>query len=107
MSQYLVLNPDDVKEEMARRGMVPEVEGLAPLEGVALIHEESSHITNMLAAKAYADQTNVMWDITMAGRGSVERRLDELEATATTAPKRCSLRSPSKRPSPAPSTGTA
>ena len=32
LSQYLMINPDDMKEEMARRGMIPEVEGLSPME---------------------------------------------------------------------------
>ena len=42
MSQYLMINPDDIKEEMARRGMVPEIEGLSPMEASDLVHEESS-----------------------------------------------------------------
>ena len=75
---YLTLNPDDVKELMARRGLAPAVEGLSPLEASALIHEESSHITQRLASRAYADRTNVMWDTTMSGERSVVKRLDRL-----------------------------
>ena len=77
-SQYLTLNPDDVKEEMAARGMIPEIEGLSPMESATLIHEESSHIAGLLAKRAYAEKKNVIWDITMASRGSVERRIGEM-----------------------------
>jgi hypothetical protein len=77
-SRYLTLNPDDVKEEMAKRGMIPKVEGLSPMESSALIHEESSHITNLLAKRAYGEKKNVIWDITMASKGSVQRRINEL-----------------------------
>ena len=40
-SQYLTINPDDVKEEMARRDMIPPVSGLSPMEASDLVHEES------------------------------------------------------------------
>lgn len=79
-SQYLTINPDDVKELMAERGMVPKIEGLSPMEASPLIHEESSHIANLVAQRAYADRRNVIWDITMSSRGSVERRIAELRA---------------------------
>lgn len=78
--KYLTLNPDDIKEEMAARGLIPKVEGLSPMESAALIHEESSHIASLLAKRAYADRKNVIWDITMASEGSVRRRIKELRA---------------------------
>ena len=77
---YLTLNPDDVKEVMAKRGMIPKVAGLSPMESSALVHEESSHITSLLAKRAYAERKNVIWDITMASRGSVEKRIGEMRA---------------------------
>ena len=80
-SQYLTLNPDDVKEEMARRGMVPEVPGaadLSPMERAALVHEESSRITALVADMAYRDRRNVIWDITMSSEASARRRIDDL-----------------------------
>jgi Zeta toxin len=79
-AQYVTLNPDDVKEEMAKRGLIPHVAGLSPMEAAALVHEESSHITSLLAKRALADHRNVMWDITMSRPGSVRRRVDELHA---------------------------
>jgi predicted kinase len=85
-SQYLTINPDDIKELMAERGLVPEVEGLSPMEASDLIHEESSYLAKQLALHAIADGKNVVWDITMSNRGSVESRLDDLdrEGYATT-----------------------
>jgi hypothetical protein len=77
-SLYLTLNPDDVKELMAKRGMIPDVDGLSPMEASPLVHEESSHITNQLARRAYAENVNVIWDITMSSRGSVEKRIKNM-----------------------------
>jgi len=77
-SQYLTINPDDIKEEMARRDMIPPVSGLSPMEASDLVHEESSHIAKRLARRAHADGKNVMWDITMSSRASTESRVNAL-----------------------------
>ena len=73
-----MINPDDVKEEMARRGLVPEVDGLSPMEASDLVHEESSHIAKRLAYRAQSDGKNVIWDVTMSSLASTERRVDAL-----------------------------
>lgn len=78
LSQYVTLNPDDVKEEMIARGMAPEVEGLKPRETAALLHEESSMITKAIAREVYAEGKNVIWDITMNDRDKVFGRLTDL-----------------------------
>lgn len=75
---YFTINPDDVKEEMVRRGMVPDVPGLSPMEASPLVHEESSYIANMLARRAYREGVNVMWDITMSKKSSVDKRITEM-----------------------------
>jgi predicted kinase len=79
-SQYLTINPDDIKEELARRGMVPEVPGLSPMEASDLVHEESSHIAKRLSRHARAEGKNIIWDITMSSRASAERRIAELRS---------------------------
>jgi HK97 family phage portal protein len=79
-SDYLTLNPDDVKELMAKKGMSPKVDGLSPMEASALMHEESSHITALLAQRAMQDGKNITWDITMASEKSIQKRLDDLHA---------------------------
>lgn len=86
-SQYLTINPDDIKEIMAAKGMIPETPNapdLSPMEKVALIHEESSHIAGMLALRAYAEKKNVTWDITMASESSVQKRIDAMHAAGYT-----------------------
>ena len=78
LSQYLMINPDDIKEEMARRGLVPAVEGLSPMEATDLAHEESSAIAKQLARRAYTDGKNMIWDITMSSTESTEKRINDL-----------------------------
>lgn len=80
-SQYLTINPDDVKEELAKRGLIPQVPGggqLSPMERVALVHEESKRIAQLLADKAYRDRKNLIWDITMSSGGAVKSRVKAL-----------------------------
>jgi predicted kinase len=83
-SQYLTINPDEIKEEMASRDMIPPVDGLSPMEASDLVHEESSYIARQLALRAQADGKNIVWDITMSSRASTERRIDELHSSGYT-----------------------
>ncbi|MFB4272533.1 zeta toxin family protein [Nonomuraea sp. GTA35] len=79
-SQYLTINPDDIKEILAARGAIPEVSGLSPMEASGLVHEESSHVAKQIAGRALEEGKNVLWDITMASPPSVESRVDALRA---------------------------
>ncbi len=76
---YMMLNPDEIKEEMARRGMVPRVEGLTPLEASTLVHYESGYIADMIAEQAMAEGRNLIWDVTMSNARVVQERLAELD----------------------------
>jgi predicted kinase len=80
LSKYLMINPDEIKEELARRDLVPRVDGLSPMEAADLVHEESSHIAKRLAQRAFADGKNIIWDITMSSKSSTESRLDSLRS---------------------------
>jgi predicted ABC-type ATPase len=80
LSQYLMINPDDIKKEMAVRGLIPEVDGLTPMEAADLVHEESSHIAKRLARMAQAEGKNVIWDVTMSHPSSAEKRIGSLRA---------------------------
>lgn len=80
LAQYLTINPDAVKEEMAARGLTPQVDGLTPMECAGLVHEESSHIAKRLARMAQADGKNVIWDVTLVKADSAERRIESLRA---------------------------
>lgn len=77
---YMRIDPDQVKEEMARRDLIPPIEGLSPMEASNLAHEESSHIAKRLARRAQADGKNVIWDVTMSARQTIERRIEDLRA---------------------------
>jgi len=83
-SEYLTLNPDDVKEVMAAKGLIPDVPGhpdLSPMERAALVHEESSRITSLMADRALREGKNMMWDITMSSESSVTKRIAALKAS--------------------------
>ena len=79
-SQYLTINPDEIKNEMAERGMIPRVPDLTPMEASDLVHEESSHIAKQLALRAIPEGKNIIWDITMSSWESTERRIRDLRA---------------------------
>lgn len=76
---YVTINPDDVKEEMAKRGMVPKIDGLSPMEAASLIHEESGDIANAMLRAAEEQGYNVIQDITMSSMQTIDRRLREAQ----------------------------
>jgi predicted kinase len=80
LSDYLMINPDEIKTEMVRHGLVPDVEGLTPMEATELVHEECSHLAKRLARLAQADGRNVIWDVTMSKPESAEQRIEALRA---------------------------
>ncbi len=80
LSQYMMINPDVIKEEMAERGLIPAVAGLSPMEASDLVHEEASHVAKRLANRAESDRRNVIWDITMSKPSSITDRITELRA---------------------------
>jgi predicted ABC-type ATPase len=79
-SRFVVINPDEIKEQLADREMVPAINGLSPMEATDLAHEESSFIARQLGLRAYADRKNLIWDITMSRTESTQQRIGELEA---------------------------
>jgi predicted ABC-type ATPase len=80
LPRYLMINPDSIKEEMGRRGLIPQVRGLTPMEASELAHEESSHLAKRLAHRAQAEGMNIIWDVTMAKADSGRKRIAELRA---------------------------
>jgi len=63
-TNYAILNPDELKEEFARRNMIPKVDHLSPMESSTFAHEESSGLSKILASIVIAKGYNVIWDIT-------------------------------------------
>jgi len=81
---FLTINPDLVKAEMARRGLIPQISGLTPMEASRLAHEEASHVAKRLAHRAHADGRNVIWDMTMSDACTCAARLGALQTAGYT-----------------------
>jgi len=79
LSQYLMINPDNFKGELAERGLTREIPGLSPMETTTLAHEESSDIARGLALRAMGDGKNLIWDITLSSKRSSDR-IEELRS---------------------------
>jgi predicted kinase len=79
-SAYLTIDPDQFKDQLARRGLLPDVPGLSPMEASSLAHEESSYLARQLAIRALADGKNIIWDIIMSSSASGASRIAELRA---------------------------
>jgi predicted kinase len=84
LGQYVMVNPDRVKTELIRRGLVPNIDGLSPMEASVLVHEEASHIAKRLAHRAQADGKNIIWDVTMSSSASTDQRIGSLRESGYT-----------------------
>lgn len=80
LSQYAVINPDDMKEELMQRGAAPEVPGLSPMETAALVHEESAYLTDLVAHELERRGKNVAWDVTMKNHSITADRIRLLKS---------------------------
>jgi len=78
--QYLIVDPNRIKEAMAERGMIPQVEGLSPMEASLLVHEEASELAERLAQKAYSEGCNVLREIDMSSEQPVRARIEALRS---------------------------
>lgn len=76
--EWLTLNNDDIKEEMARAGMIPKVRGLTPMESCPLVHEEASDMLARMRRRALDRGMNVIVDGTMSSYGSTSRKIGQL-----------------------------
>lgn len=92
---YMKIDPDEIKKEMIRRGMVPTTDeikqhmarqgmnvssmpDLSPMERAGWVHEEASDLAKVLAKQAMKDRRNLLWDITMSSPGSVAGRINDM-----------------------------
>lgn len=83
-SQYVMINADDAKEEMAKRGWIPDVpgaEGLTPMELSTLVHEDSIQVADLIADMAVRDGKNLVWDATMNDPQVAEGRIKWLRSS--------------------------
>src|SRR5258708_30768125 len=73
----MTINPDNSKQEMATRGLIPDLDGLSPMEASVVVHAESAYLAKRLARRAMDDGKNIIWDITMNSLPTTEERLDD------------------------------
>lgn len=66
VDDYVSINPDDFKEEMAKKGMIPKVPGLLPMEASTLVHNEASELSFELLKRSLSVGKNVYLDQTLA-----------------------------------------
>ena len=80
LTQYLVINPDDIKEVMAAKGLIPKVDGLSPMEASPLVHAEASHITTLITKIAVSRGMNIIHDTTMANLPVTKGKIEDLRS---------------------------
>lgn len=80
LGRFLKIDPDEVKEELAKRGLIPELPDgdFSPMERSTLVHRESVRIADMLADRAFRDRKNIIWDGTMADSSLVFSRINRM-----------------------------
>jgi predicted kinase len=84
LTAFLTVDPDLIKAEMAQRRLIPQINGLTPMEASRLAHEEASHVAKRLAHRAHADGRNVIWDVTMSNTQTCAARIGALQAAGYT-----------------------
>jgi hypothetical protein len=72
VSGYRSISIDAILAQLAGRGLIPDVDGLSPLEAADLVHVEAQFVAKRLGLRALADGRNVIWDISMAAQHAVE-----------------------------------
>lgn len=83
-SEYATVDPDEIKQKMADRGMIPKVTGMTPMEASPLVHEEASHMSKQIAHRLMAQKKNMVYDVTMAGLPSSRKKLTQLRENGYT-----------------------
>lgn len=79
ISTWATVSSDDFKEILAERGLVPEIEGLTPMEASTLVHEESSYLADELLERLGAQGKNIIYDFTCKSEDSTMKRINNLK----------------------------
>ena len=78
MDNWATISSDDIKEMLAERGGVPEIEGLTPMESSTLVHKESSDLSNRLLNELSSQGKNIIYDFTCKNVRRTKDRIDKL-----------------------------
>lgn len=75
MDDWVVIDPDIVKERMIEDGWYPRVSGLTPNETAGFIHAQSSEMASMLERMMIKDGYNLIFDSTLGGSAGPDGRI--------------------------------
>jgi len=75
---YLVLDPHVIERELAQRGLIPQVQGVAPLEAAFLVQQEVRQIAALVLSRAIEDRRNVLIADDMTDRRLTGERIRQL-----------------------------
>lgn len=78
LSQWATVSADDFKEILANRNMIPEIEGLTPMECSTFVHQESSYLSTVLIRKLSEQGKNIIYDFTCKSRRKTESIINTL-----------------------------
>lgn len=81
---YVHVDHDRIKEDMALRGMVPEVRGLSPMEASPLVHAEAVHIGHLIAHAALRSGKNLAVHLPMSDPDAVREHAQRLRDSGYT-----------------------
>jgi predicted ABC-type ATPase len=76
LDDYVIVNPDEVKEQMIRRGMVEDWAGLTANEAATLFHAESASVSWDIMVAAVAQGKNVAYDTSLREENHVTGPMD-------------------------------
>jgi len=71
-SQYLTVSIDAILDRMAAAGLIPEVDGLSPLERAGLVHAEAQYLAKRVGLRALMDGRNLILDVSLASWRAAE-----------------------------------
>lgn len=66
-ARHTLVSTEHIKGELARRGMIPEIEGLHQGESTALVHAEAAHVAGMAASALASRRKNMVLDGSVPG----------------------------------------
>lgn len=77
MNDYVTVNADDMKEIFADRGMIPQIDGMSPMECAQFVHQECSYLAKQYATILRSQGFNVIYDCTAKNFKSTKIEVDK------------------------------
>lgn len=81
---YLHVSTDLIKQELAARGVIPQLNGLSPMESSPLVHEESQHIADLITREALRRGKNVAVHTAMSDPDAVAAHVNRMRQAGHT-----------------------